>query len=205
MIIENRRYVRVPDEYIRSFEIPDGLPGPSLCEAIKEKIGYDWSYLDLPDIKLRNGDLRRVDLYCVDLSFSDLRGADLDFARLNYADVSYANFTAAKNVNFSGSENASTATHARIIEIPEIKWDNAPIAAIMPEGKQPLLLSIGFQTHSPEVWKTLIEPRLDKIAREWFTLHKKAAVKLDKNTHEWFKTHKKAAIKKAYELAESAK
>lgn len=184
-MITNRTDIEVPSEYRRTFEVPDGIEGRALCEAVKEKIGNDWSYLDLCYAKLQHAELRYVDLSYVYSWRVDFRGADLREAKLNGVNLWRADFTDAKGVDFSGTRYTRSAKHKRIIEIPEIEWNNRPIAAVMPEGAQPLLISIGCETHTPEVWSTFTPIQL---------------VWMDEKAPEWYEAHMESAIKKAHEL-----
>lgn len=175
MIIKNRKDIEVPKEYIRSFEVPDDLQGRALSKAIRIKIKNDWSYLDLRDAKLRYAHLRE----------SKLRYADFTFAKLHFAALWKADLTGAQNINFSWTMFTCRAKHARIILIPEIEWGRNPIAAVMPEGDQTLLIAIGCRTYTPEEWVAFTNDHLRTQ---------------DENAREWYKAHMEAAIKKAYEL-----
>jgi hypothetical protein len=197
MLVTNRKDINVPKKYVRSFEVPYGLTG----EAIKKKIGqYSWLYLDLHGANLQGVDLKCANLWCANLRRANLRGADLrradlqgvdlqgvDFtdADLRRTDLRGADFTDAKNVDFSGTTFTCCAKHERIILIPEIVWDDKPIAAIMPEGKQPLLISVGCRTHTPDEWLVFTEDELENM---------------DEDAPKWHEAHMEAAIKKSREL-----
>jgi hypothetical protein len=206
MFITNRNDIKVPKKYIRSFEVPNGLEGRALFKAIEKKTGITWLYLDLHganlkgvdfkcvglwDVCLRGSDLRDTDLTLAKLRGADLRGADLRGAKLRKADLGYADFTDAKNVNFSGTEFTCCAKHERIILIPEIEWNGNQIAAIMPEGDQPLLISIGCMTHTPDEWMAFSEDDLENMAEDapkWHEAHMEAAVKKSRELEtEWRK------------------
>jgi hypothetical protein len=197
MLVTTRKDINVPKKYSRSFEVPGGLTG----EGLKKKIGpYDWIYLDLHganlqriDLKcanlwcanLRHANLRHADLRRVDFTDADLRHADFTDADLRHANLRHADLTDAKNVDFSGTTFTCCAKHERIILIPEIVFDDKPIAAIMPEGKQPLLISVGCMTHTPDEWLAFTEDDLENM---------------DDHAPEWHEAHMEAAIKKSREL-----
>jgi hypothetical protein len=156
LTIKNRTDIEVPERYRREFEVPADAKRYELVDKIKERCGLDWQYLNLMGL---------------DFSYTSLNGANL---------------TGAKDVNFSDMKCLCFVKHARIILIPGIIWeDREPIAAVMPEGDQPLLISIGYKTHTPEVWKKFTTNELRRI-------HETAPG--------WFTAHMESAIKKAYEL-----
>jgi hypothetical protein len=202
MLITNRTDIDVPKEYIRSFEVPDGLKGDDLGQAIKGKVKHrcGWLYLDLQGLNFRGADLSFVNLWEADLRQADLRYADFTLAELRYsdlretklngaylrrADLRGADLHYAKNVDFSDTRFTCLTKHERVISIPEIEWGGNPIAAVMPEGNQPLLISIGCQTHTPEVWASFTTYQL---------------MEMDEDAPEWCDDHMESAIKKAYEL-----
>lgn len=200
MLITNRTDIDVPKDYVRSFEVPDGLVGKALSEAIKEKIRYRWLYLDLNGADLRGADLKCVNLWGADLRHANLQGADFTLAelrdtdlreaKLNRADLwrvdlGYVDLRYAKGVDFSGTRYTRSAKHKRIISIPEIEWCGDPIAAVMPEGDQPLLISIGCKTYTPDEWLAFTNEELEEM---------------DEYAPEWYEAHMEAAIKKSREL-----
>jgi uncharacterized protein YjbI with pentapeptide repeats len=207
MFITNRNDINVPKKYIiRGFEVPNGLTGKALFKAIEKKVGYTWLYLDLHGVDLKCVDFKWAGLWGVDLRDANLRDTDFTLAKLRdaklnradlrkadlrKADLAYADFTDAKNVNFSGTEFTCLAKHERIILIPEIMWDDKPIAAIMPEGDQPLLISIGCQTNTPDEWLAFTEDDLENMdceAPKWYEAHMEAAIKKSRELEtEWRK------------------
>jgi hypothetical protein len=200
MLVTNRKDINVPKRHIRSFEVPGYLTGRALRKAIEKQIGYGWMYLDLHGADLQGVDLKGEDLWGADLRGADLREADFTLAKLcntdlreaklnradlRKADLRCADFTDAKSVDFSGTTFTCCAKHERIILIPEIVWDDKPIAAIMPEGDQPLLISIGRGTHTPDEWLVFTEDDLENM---------------DDDAPKWHEAHMEAAIKKSREL-----
>jgi hypothetical protein len=146
---------------------------------------------DLWHADLRHADLQGVDFTLAKLCHTDLREAKLNRADLREADLRYADLRYAHGVDFSGTKFTCLAKHERIILIPEIVWDDKPIAAIMPEGDQPLLISIGCRTHTPDEWLVFTEDDLENMdadAPKWHEAHMEAAIKKSREVEaEWRK------------------
>jgi uncharacterized protein YjbI with pentapeptide repeats len=114
--------------------------------------------------------------------FSEATVTSGDFrnATLNETCFYRAKMHRVANINFSGTKHAGSATHPRVRVIPEIFWEEVPIAAILPEGDQPLLLAIGYETHTPDEWLAFSEAELEEMsyeAPEWHTKHMAEAVR----------------------------
>lgn len=177
MLIKNRTDIPVPSRWRRQFELPDGLTGNDLADAIKEKIGLEWSYLSLERANFNAASLTGVRAEHARLDVAELNDADLSDAELSHARLEYvklcnaelkgaelhgaqmyeAKLNGARNIageKMIGALNLSTAHHERLIKIDvganPLIWRLALFVSTCAEDD---ILCIKCETRSIREWE----------------------------------------------------
>lgn len=117
----------VPEAYRREFEISDGFGGDALRQAIYEKVGLDWRFLDLRGAPLSGANLASLNLQGVDARRASLQGANLQDAELSTPDYTEFVLPMTDLEGADLSEADLRGAKVQCVHLREVNFQNAKL------------------------------------------------------------------------------